>query len=218
MRYLILILLLGGSLSSHAQLKSYIIGIKGDTLNKVDASGKKQGKWVVKMPSLRGEPGYEEEGVYVDDRKEGPWRRYSGGGDLLAIENMRWGYKDGLSQYFSGFGQLLRDERWKALNPDKQYDTVQIEDIDKPDHYKNVILKNEGASVKHGRWQTYDPITGLIVKTEQFTLGSSDIKKSEVTAAATEKKSVAKPKEVLEFEKKNAGKKKIKVKDGSTGL
>ncbi|MFL5787364.1 MAG: hypothetical protein ACJ748_04885, partial [Flavisolibacter sp.] len=31
------------------------------------------------------------------------------------------------------------------------------------------------------------------------------------------KKTVAKPKEVLEFEKKNSGKKKIKVRDGSTG-
>ena len=29
--------------------------------------------------------------------------------------------------------------------------------------------------------------------------------------------SVAKPKEVIEFEKKNAGKKKVKVRDGSTG-
>lgn len=218
MRNFLFIIFIGLGFSSQAQLKSYIIGIKGDTLNKVDANGKKQGKWVVKMPALRGEAGYDEEGVYIDDRKEGPWRRYSGVGDLLAIENMRWGYKDGVSQYFSGFGQLLRDERWKALNPDKQYDTVEIEDIDKPDHYKKVILKNEGASVRHGRWQTYDPVSGLIVKTENYTLGSSDIKKSDATAVVTEKKSVAKPKEVLEFEKKNAGKKKIKVKDGSTGL
>jgi len=31
------------------------------------------------------------------------------------------------------------------------------------------------------------------------------------------KKQVAKPKEVLDFEKKNSGKKKIRVRDGSTG-
>lgn len=131
---------------------------------------------------------------------------------------MRWGYKDGLSQYFSGFGQLLREEKWKAINPDKKFDTVDIENIDKPGEFKKMILKNEGASIKNGQWKTYDPASGLIVKTENFTFGSSDLKKSDAVAVATEKKSVAKPKEVLEFEKKNAGKKKIKVKDGSTGL
>jgi hypothetical protein len=37
------------------------------------------------------------------------------------------------------------------------------------------------------------------------------------TAVNSEKKAVAKPKEVLEFEKKNSGKKKVKYRDGSTG-
>jgi len=38
-----------------------------------------------------------------------------------------------------------------------------------------------------------------------------------VASSSTTEKKVAKPKEVLEFEKQNAGKKKIKVRDGSTG-
>ena len=116
------------------------------------------------------------------------------------------------------FGQLLREEKWKAINPDKKYDTVEIENVDNPGHYKIMILKNEGASVKNGLWKTYDPQSGLIVKTETFTFGVSDLKKPDAVAVAAEKKSVVKPKEVLEFEKKNAGKKKIKIKDGSTGL
>ncbi len=37
------------------------------------------------------------------------------------------------------------------------------------------------------------------------------------TAKAEKKKVVAKPKEVVEFEKKKPGKKKIRVRDGSTG-
>jgi hypothetical protein len=36
-------------------------------------------------------------------------------------------------------------------------------------------------------------------------------------APVAEKKAVAKPKEVLEFEKKNSGKKRVRYKDGSTG-
>ena len=42
---------------------SYIIGVKGDTLDKVDAKGLKQGKWGSHVAELRGEPGFEEEGV-----------------------------------------------------------------------------------------------------------------------------------------------------------
>ncbi|MEO6917180.1 MAG: hypothetical protein ABI151_17515 [Chitinophagaceae bacterium] len=218
MRSLIIFSMLFYSVVCNAQLKSYLIGVRGDTLNKVDSEGRRQGKWVIKVASLRGEAGWEEEGVYIDDRKEGGWRKYSAVGDILAIENMRWGYKDGLSQYFSGFGQLLREEKWKAINPEKKYDTVEIENVDNPGHYKMMILKNEGAAIRNGLWKTYDPVSGLIIKTENFTYGVSDLKKSDAVAAVTEKKSVAKPKEVLDFEKKNAGKKKIKVKDGSTGL
>jgi hypothetical protein len=35
--------------------------------------------------------------------------------------------------------------------------------------------------------------------------------------AATDKKKIPKPAEVLQYEKKNAGKKKVKVRDGATG-
>lgn len=67
MRYIFLLLVLG-CLQSQAQLKSFIISVKGDTLNAVDNNGKKQGPWVVHVDALRGEPGYEEEGYYEDDR------------------------------------------------------------------------------------------------------------------------------------------------------
>ena len=57
--------------------KSYIIGVKGDTLNRVDMKGLKQGPWVVHVKELRGERGYEEEGFYVNDKKDGVWRKFS---------------------------------------------------------------------------------------------------------------------------------------------
>jgi len=218
-RFLFL-LLLCCSLQGFSQWKSYMIGVKGDTLNKVDYKGQKQGKWVNHFDEVRGEPGFEEEGEYRNDRKEGFWRLYSLSGDLTGIENYRWGNKDGVCQYFARSGALIREESWKALNPDKLYDTLQIEDIDHLDTYKTVIVKNEGAGIKHGTWKYYDPSSGMIIKTEDYTLGKLEVHaKSAVVpdSTSTTAKSVAKPKEVQDFEKKNAGKKKIHVRDGATG-
>ncbi len=207
---------------AQAQLKEYTIGVKGDTLNGIDKGGKKQGKWVVRIDEVRGEPGYEEEGIYIDDRKEGSWRKFTLVGDQFAVENYHWGFKDGASQYFNLNGDLVKEESWRAFNPDKAYDTVDVEDVMRPDHYTKVVIKNEGASLKNGSWKYYDPATGFITKTETWTLGKLD--QSDSKAAATTKKPVsdsaaaarAKPKEVLDFEKKNTGKKKVKVRDGST--
>ena len=205
------------SLNGYGQYKSFIIGVKGDTLNCVDLKGRKQGKWVMRYDELRGEPGYEEEGVYKNDKKEGPWRRYSLVGDVLAMENYRWGNKDGACRYFTGFGEMLREEHWKALNPDRLYDTVDVEDVDHLGQYKKVIVKNEGAGLPHGVWNYYDPASGLITKTENYTLGKLEGNKASKSVAAATEKKVEKPKEVLDYEKKNAGKKKIRVRDGSTG-
>jgi hypothetical protein len=217
----ILIITLFISLPAFSQWKDYIIGVKGDTLNKVDLLGKKQGPWVHRYETIRGERGFEEEGEYVDDRKEGMWRKYSLMGDLTAIENYRWGFLDGKAQYFNNAGNVFREESWRAFNPDKVYDTIDVEDVLLPGNFKQVIVKNEGASVKHGTWNYFDPASGLIVKSETFTLGKIE-KNNNPSSLGTDTlsmgvKKVAKPKEVLEFEKKNSGKKKVKVRDGSVG-
>jgi hypothetical protein len=214
--YRILPILLLLSLQGFSQWKTYIIGAKGDTLNAVDRQDRKQGKWVNHFDEVRGEPGFEEEGVYRNNRKEGNWRLYNLSGDLIGIEYYKWGNKDGVCQYFGINGSLLREESWRALNPDKQYDTIQIEDIDHLDKYKTVILKNEGVAIRDGIWKFYDPATGMVNRTETYTLGKREASKAPNPAgAATSTKTVIKPKEVLDFEKKT-GKKKVKVKDGST--
>jgi antitoxin component YwqK of YwqJK toxin-antitoxin module len=216
MRLLFLILLFV-SLNGYSQWKSFVIGAKGDTLNGVDKNNLKQGRWVNHFDDLRGEPGYEEEGEYKNGRKEGVWRQYSLQGDLTGVENYKWGNKDSINQYFSPSGSLIREEGWKALNPDKQYDTLDIEDVDHLDHYKTVIVKNEGVAVKHGTWKYYDPVTGMITKTVTYSVGRLELPKPGNTnlAANDTTKSSIKPKEVLDYEKKNSGKKKIKVQDGS---
>jgi hypothetical protein len=227
------------SINGLGQWKSYIIGIKGDTLNRVDMNGKKQGPWWVRVEALRGERGYEEEGYYVNDRKEGLWKRYSLMGDKLAEENYRWGNKDGKCRYYTATGGLLREESWKAVNPDNPYDTVDVYDLQDPTKViDRVRVKLDGYSLKHGEWKYYDPYEGVVIKTERYwldkesnTTATADVdddltpidvsnakSKSIVKADTLGKKSIPKPAAVLEYEKKKSGKKNIKVRDGRTGL
>ncbi|HVU95910.1 MAG TPA: hypothetical protein VHE34_11830 [Puia sp.] len=211
--YMIPAMLLSAS-HAYSQWKSYILSPKGDTLNCVDQNDKKQGRWVIHVDELRGEPGYEEEGVFKNNRKEGLWRTYTLGGDISGVEFYKWGLKEGVCQYFGMNGTLLREESWRAINPDKEYDTLQVEDVDKLDSYKTVVVKNEGAAIKDGVWKYYDPATGRVARQETYTVGKLEHPAAQQTAAAVAPKTVAKPKEVLEFEKK-IGKKKVRVQDGS---
>ncbi len=229
MRY-ILILSMLISFAANAQCKDYIIGVRGDTLNCVDVKGKKQGRWVVKVESLRGERGYEEEGEYINNKKEGTWRRFSLQGDLTAIEGYRWGNKNGQSTYLNQMGDPLRQESWRAVNPDNPYDTVNVMDPNNPGLVlRREVVKMEGFSLKHGTWKYY-AAGGVIEKTENWYFDKParrdgdellPIDVSDNTTMAKSdtvtKKNLTKPQAILDYEKKNAGKKKIKVRDGKTG-
>src|SRR5260221_8402133 len=150
------------SLRGYSQWKDYIIGPKGDTLNCVDKQDRKQGRWVNHYDEVRGEPGYEEEGIFKDNRKEGTWRLYSLRGDLTGVEFYKWGNKDGVCQYFGMKGTLLREENWRAMNPDKQDDKLMIEDSEHLNKYKTVIVKNVEVAIKAGIRKFYDLMTGLV--------------------------------------------------------
>lgn len=226
MRVLSLVLFIYLYGNAAAQCRTYKLSSKGDTLNCVDFKGQKQGKWLIQTPKLRGEPGFEEEGEYKNDRKEGTWRRYNLMGDLLAMENYKWGNKNGKSVYFTLQG-LEHEESWRAVNPDKSFDTLDVADLKDPNKYERIVIKTDGSSLKHGTWKYYNPTTGELVSTEEYFLDKlknpdgevmSDTLSSLPTQKNIPKKDTAttkvKPKEVLEFEKKNAGKKKVKVLDG----
>jgi antitoxin component YwqK of YwqJK toxin-antitoxin module len=226
MRYILSLFLLI-SIGGYSQCKTYIIGVNRDTLNCTDFNGKKQGRWVSRREELRGEPGYEEQGVYINDKKEGQWQVFSLSGDLQAIENYRWGNKNGRSFYFTRFGQPLREESWKAVNPENPYDTVDVYDLVDPTKViDRAVVKLDGFTLKHGLWKYFDPETGAIEKTEHYRLDSLrtgfddlapiDISSNSKSDTAT-KKAPPKPQAILEYEKKNSGKKKIKVRDGRTG-
>jgi hypothetical protein len=183
----------------------------------------------METPPIRGERGYIEEGVFINDKKEGTWRRFNLLGDPIAIENYKWGLKNGISSYYTIQG-VEREESWKAIDPSKTYDTIDVQDINNPNVYEKVIVKTTGASLKHGTWKIYDPYTGQRLSTENWILDvlqdpnakkevSADINTTLPNAGVTKTKSDTAskkviPKEVLEFQKKNKGK---KIVDGKTG-
>lgn len=233
MRFIFILFLLI-SITGFGQWKDYKISVRGDTLNRIDMKDKKQGPWVIHVDDLRGERGYEEEGYFENDLKEGTWKRYSLQGVKIAEENYHWGKLHGKQQYFSYFGGLMREENWRAMDPANAYDTVAIYDIKDPSkEIDQVIVKNDGFAVKHGKWNYYDPASGAITNSEFYfmnklktgedeMMGDDDIKPIKVGAGKSVsdtagKKTITKPQAVLDYEKKNEGKKKIKVRDGSTG-
>lgn len=218
----IAILLLLSQLS-FAQYRSFALTPRGDTINIVDKKGLKQGRWVITVPELRGEPGYDEEGEYKDDKKEGVWRRYTAQGDLLAMENYKYGGKDGIQQYFSFLGELTREESWHSYNPDAPYDTIPVYGQDNNEIIQYKIVKAAQYSVPHGEWKYYEG--GMVVQVKKFDRGTEikEVPKQKeeqpVTAEEKKPKEKAKPQEVLDYEKKYSKKKRQHLeRQGQTSL
>lgn len=202
----------------NGEAQTFQLTDNGDTLNLTDKKGLKQGKWVNHIEELRGEPGYEEEGRYKDGKKEGIWRIYDLSNNFIGLENYRFGGKDGVQQYFSPLGDMLREESWRAYNPDAPYDTIDIYGTGSNEIIDQKIVKAEQYSVKHGEWKYFEPGSGRLIKVEEFDRGFPKKAPAPVvsTPVADKPKKVEKTAEMLEWEKKNKGKKKV-VRDGRTG-
>jgi hypothetical protein len=206
--------------SGIAQYKTFKLNTEGDTLNVIDKNDNKQGKWVTHIEPLRGEPGFEEEGIYKNNNKEGYWRKYSLTGDIIAVEFYKLGGKDGLQQYYTYLGDLIREENWKGYDPDAPYDTIAVYGPGNNEIIDTKIVKAAQYSVKHGDWKYYETGSGRLVKVEKYDRGHletpTDNKKiAAASAPAEKKKEVQKTPEMLEWEKKNKGKKNV-VRDGRT--
>ena len=214
------------SINGYGQWKDYIISVRGDTLNRVDMKGLKQGPWVLHVDALRGEPGYDEQGYFIDDKKDGLWVRFSLMGDKIAEENYRWGALDGKSRYYTQNGGLMREESWRAVDPQKTMDTVDVYDIKDPSKLiDRVIVKVEGQTSRHGTWTYYEPMWGGVMKTERYFLNKLqvgneglagtdeeeiiplDVSTGKTKTDTTGKKVMTKPQAILDYEKKHSGKK-----------
>ena len=209
------------SFKADAQYKKFSISPKGDTINAINQKNEKIGKWVIKIDEIRGEPGYEEEGIFKKGVKEGLWRRYNLEGDILAVENYKTGGKNGVQQYFSYLGDLILEESWKGYDPNAPYDTIPVYGTGNAEIIDYKIVKAEQYSVKNGEWKYYEPGTGRLIKTEQWernNLVDPNAKKQIAVVLKTEApKKPEKTSQMVEWEKKNKGKKKV-LRDGKTGL
>lgn len=204
-----------------AQYKDFKLLPDGDTLNIVDGKGLKQGKWVATVGEVRGEPGYDEEGMYKDDKKTGMWRRYNANGDIIAVENYIFGGKDGLQQYFNFLGVIERQEEWRGYNPDAPYDTIAIYGTGSNEIIEHKRVKAEQYSVPHGEWKYFDA-GGRVTKTQHYDRGRPMVEEGTepaVTAAPAKPKEKVKTKEILEYEKKYSKKKRTQMeREGKTSL
>ena len=231
---LIALLFLFISINGFGQWKDYKLTPGGDTLNRVDTKGKKQGPWAIHMDDLRGERGYEEEGYFDNDQKTGTWKKFSIEGVKIAEENYAWGKLNGKQQYFTYNGGLLREEGWRAMDPKVAFDTVAVYDLKDASKVINwVVVKNEGVALKHGKWTYYNPREGTIEATEYYIMnklrtegdemiGDDEIRPIDVSKGKPVSDSLKKANDptlraIKDYEKKNSGKKTIKVRDGSTG-
>ena len=132
------------------------------------------------------------------------------------------GGKDGFQQYYSALGELLREENWRGYNPDAPFDTIAIYGTGSNEIVDYKIVKAEQYSIKQGMWRFYEPVTGRLLKTEEWDRNNlilPNTPKKEVVGNSLKavKKEVAKTASMLEWEKKNKGKKNV-VRNGQTGL
>lgn len=210
MKNILCLLFLISTLVNAQQYKSFKLLDNGDTLNRIDSDNKKQGKWKIHVNALRLDPAYDEEGTFIDDKKEGIWRKYDMYGLLFAKENYKWGYKNGIQQYLSQ-GQLEHEESWLVMDPKKQYDTIEVQDVYDQFKYEKRIVKIDNPTLEHGTFKYYDPETGRLLRTTNYVLGelATEPKKDFVASSDTTKPKVKPPKAVEDFEKNTKGKKKV---------
>ena len=102
---------------SQGQSQSYELGAKGDTLNLIDALGKKQGKWILKGKHKPGScftPEQKaEEGKYADNRKIGKWLEYYCNGNMKNQLTFQNGRPDGYAIMYHENGKISEEGNWK---------------------------------------------------------------------------------------------------------
>lgn len=153
-------------LSLNAQQNKETKTAADDNLNKKDKQGKKQGMWFFNMPSQFGDPSYMEFGTYKDDLKSGLWYKLSNERQLISIETYKQGVLDGQAQYFDE-GRLYCIGNYRGIYSKYAYDTFMVTNpVTLNDTM--VIISSDRGYTKHGLWRYYNPVTGHLVKEEEY--------------------------------------------------
>jgi antitoxin component YwqK of YwqJK toxin-antitoxin module len=138
------------------------------TLNRTDFNNRKQGTWFFKHPARMGEPAYAEFGNYQDDLKTGLWYKVDADGVILASENYQRNVLHGTAQYYKN-GRLVCVGTYRGLNPDNKFDSIEVVDINTGEVYLAVVPSERGTT-KHGIWRYYDPVTGHMIREEEYQI------------------------------------------------
>lgn len=172
-----------------------------DSLNKTDEQNRKQGTWFYKKEARMGEPAYSEFGNYKDDMKSGLWYRVDREGVIMATENYWRNVLNGTAQYYDN-GRLICIGTYRGLNPDNKLDSVWITDIDTYEE-RLVMVPSEKGSMKHGIWRYYDPVTGHMIREEEYQVDDLIYKKDFEVITKSDSLRVEKRNKNLPHNKKN---------------
>ncbi len=146
----------------------YEIAMSGDSINRTDHEGLRQGIWNVYHESRYGDDAYFEIGKYTDNKKNGEWKTYSKSGTILKEENYYNNYLNGEVRFYDN-GMLTCVAQYLALRTDVPYDTIAVEDPITGEFVDKVIPTNLG-SVRNGFWKYYKPPYNEIRKIEEYQL------------------------------------------------
>lgn len=143
--YLFVLLFLGSGFDVNAQVDR-MARFYGDTINRKDANGKKQGQWII-LGKDKPKLGYQqnhlvEEGNFQNSRKVGFWRKYYPNQDntlkseITYVNGRAWGP---YTTYWKN-GNIREKGTWERKN---------VSDLER--HYENGNLQNKFFFNENGR-------------------------------------------------------------------
>lgn len=98
--------------------QSYELTANGDTINKIDTEGKRQGKWIIMgkhKPGTCYQPEQKaEEGKYIDSKKNGLWIEYYCNGNLKGKIQYANGRPDGYCIIYHENGKIQEEGQWSS--------------------------------------------------------------------------------------------------------
>jgi len=129
MKKLFIIFLFAGFLSKAQDFFIY----KGDTINRADMNGLKQGDWIIFGKNKPGtcfkDSQVVERGKYLDNRKTGTWSEYYCNGNPRSKLTFKGGRPEGYAVMFHENGNVSEEGNWKAnrwVGKYRQYDTSAV--------------------------------------------------------------------------------------------